>query len=198
MSMFSLPIIISLFSLGVSLFVASTNYWRSRPKIKVMQSKNENRSWILKSYDGLYAGVKHQSLKPKMESIALIEVIITNDSSLPISILEFHIKGAHPFQSYTYTNENYKVSPKSGGPIHFSSPNSPLNYLQPEFTLEPYTSKRGHILFWMYDKESLQPGTHRMVVVTSRKKFTHKIKISDTFESAEENLYKEPEFLPFE
>ena len=133
-----------------------------------------------------------------MESIALIEVIITNDSSLPISILEFQIEGAHPFQSYTYTKGNYKVTSEFGMPIHISSPDDPLFYLQPEFTLGPYTSKRGYILFWMYDKESIQPGGHQMVVVTSRKKFDHKIKISDTFESAKENLYKEPEFLPFE
>lgn len=198
MSMLSLPIIISLLSLGVSVFVASTNYWRSRPKIKIKQSENENRSWILKTYDGLYAAVKHQSIKPKMGSIALVEVIITNDSSLPISILEFQIEGAHPFQSYTYTNEKYKITPEYGAPIHISSPDDPLNYLKPEFTLGPYTSIRGHILFWMYDKESIQPGVHRMAVVTSRKKFTYKIKISDTLESAKENLYKEPEFLPFE
>lgn len=112
--------------------------------------------------------------------------------------MEFQIEGAHPFTSYSYTNENYMVTPEYGGSISISAPDDSLSYLKPEFTLGPYTSTRGHILFWMHDKKSIQPGTHKMTVVTSRKKFAHEIKIGIAFESEEENLYKKPKFLPYE
>ncbi|GGN67171.1 hypothetical protein GCM10007971_37840 [Oceanobacillus indicireducens] len=56
-------------------------------KRKNLQLENGNRSWILKSYNGVDTAVKYQSMKFKMEGIAVVEVIMTNNSSLPISVL---------------------------------------------------------------------------------------------------------------
>lgn len=98
-----------------------------------------------------------------------------------------------PFTSYAYINKNLNVTPESVGRVHFSSEDDPLTYLQPEFTLDPYTSKRGHILFWMENKESIQPGQHKMTIVTSRKNFIRKIELPYVYESAERYLYMREE-----
>ncbi|GAB4074527.1 hypothetical protein GCM10028778_20300 [Barrientosiimonas marina] len=182
--------VLSIISLIISIIVAMTSLWRSNAKIKIHQLQ-EDRNWILKSYDGLLASnsSKNKKHEPNMTSITLVEIIITNNSSLPLSVLELRMDGAMYFNSYSYTNPTYKVTPDNGSEILFGSSHDPLHYLQPIFTLEPYTSERGHLHLWMHNKESIQPGIHTLTIITSRGNFKRKINLKNTFESANQKLY---------
>lgn len=191
----TIAILISTFSLLISLFVAFNSYYRSKAKIVISQMKN-SQSWILQSYDGSYAAMCKQSTEvntsvaPKMSSIAFLEIIITNQSTLPISILEFEVEGTREFNSYSHLQRNVKVTPDYGSQILIDSEEDRIPYLQPEFTLSPYTSKRGYVLLWMEDEKSIEPGIHTLKIVTSRKTFKSKVEIWNEHESAEKYSYR--------
>src|SRR5699024_3447860 len=149
----------------ISLLVAFNSYYRSKAKISINQLEN-SQSWILRSYDGSYAATPKQStgvntpVVPKMSSITFLEIIITNQSTLPISILEFKLEGAKEFNSYSHLQRNVKVTLENGSQLLIDSEDDRIPYLQPEFTLSPYTSRRGYVLLWMEDEKSIQPGIH--------------------------------------
>lgn len=154
MSIEWISIIISGISLLISLIIAFRDIWTARRNIKVTQTDDTVRSGFLRSFDGC---IKSHSpdiplnLGPNFHSVLLIEIIITNRSSLPISILEFSLSpedGLASFNSYSDTQDSFKITVNTKSTVHFGYPTSPIKYLQPEFTLDPYTSDRGYIFFW--------------------------------------------------
>lgn len=176
--------------------MASFSYWQSRAKINILQTDNASRSHFLKSYDGCnFVDKKSDVSAPNQPSIALIEIIITNDSSLPISILEFRVKGADPFTSYSYKKDWYAVSTKKNSPVYFGSPKDKLQFLTPEFTLSPYTSKRGYLFFWINDSSLFTIGKHKLEIISSRKILRKKITIKNLYESDREFLSKKPHYI---
>ena len=52
------------------------------------------------------------------------------------------------YNSYSDTQDSFKITVDTNSTVHFGYPASPINYLQPEFTIDPYTSDRGCIFFW--------------------------------------------------
>lgn len=185
----SIPLFLSIFSTVTSLFIAYRTIWLSRPNIKIFQTDNGFRSIFIESFDGCrisYSGSnidKHPHITGKFYGISylLIEVIITNQSSLPISILEFKTKDfiANPFTSYSDTLPNFLITTSKDGSIVLGDKNDPLKYLQPEFTIAPYTSERGYISFSSGTEQKFDtPSEIELEILTSRKTFITKISIS--------------------
>ena len=91
MSIELISIIISGISLSISLMIAFRDIWTARRNIKVTQTDDTARSGFLKSFDGCmksyssYSSDIPNNLGPNFHSVLLIEIIITNRSSLPIS-----------------------------------------------------------------------------------------------------------------
>ena len=154
MSIELISIVISGISLLISLMIAFRDIWTALRNIKVTQTDDTVRSGFLKSFDGCiksYSPDVPHNLGPNFHSVLLIEIIITNRSSLPISILEFSLPpeyGLASFNSYSDTQDSFKITVDTNSTVHFGYPASPIKYLQPEFTLDPYTSDRGYISFW--------------------------------------------------
>jgi len=190
------PIIISLFSLLISFFVAFRNVWVTRKNIDITQTDNAVRSLFLKSYDGcitsydnsLFRGKKDST--PNIRSVGLVEIVITNKSSLPISILEFSIPDFPAFSSYSPTIDSFTVTTQSTSKTIVGEKNSPLEYLKPEFTLNPYTSKRGYLLFWSGIEKDVSPMENiTLTILTSRGTFKKKIKFSSSMESIKKRVH---------
>lgn len=188
-----LPIIISAISLLISFMVAFNSWWRARAVIKIEQPDNGSRSTFLKSFDGCNKVYEYELSEkgkslPNFHSIILIEVIITNASSLPLSVLEFSIPNYPKFNSYTHTQDSFTVTYTNNSTISYGT-DSPIPYLQPEFTLEPYTSVRGFIYFWSGQERDFDTNTHTSLTIrTSRKDFNKKILIDAKYESIKKNV----------
>ncbi|MGN7309897.1 hypothetical protein ACTHQ4_02255 [Alkalicoccobacillus gibsonii] len=190
-----IPIAISLASLAISLFVASNSYYRSKPRIKIMQMNDASGSFYIKSYDGVHAPVKVITLSPKMERIALVDVVITNQSSLPISIIEFRIENSMPFNSDSHTIKNFTFTYKNNSKVYLGSSDKPLKYIKPLCTLSPYTSEEGYLSFWL-DSDNSFPEETKLTIITSRKDFNKTIYIKNHYES--QNKYEEPVSIRYE
>lgn len=191
----NISLIFSIISIVTSVFIAYRNIWLSRAKIKITQTDKAARSAFLRSYDGCfrsYSSDEDSNDDPGIVSVLLIEVIITNQSSLPISILEFSTKdfASNAFCSYSYTQDGFKISTSKNNTVTFGSKNSPLKFIKPEFTLNPYTSNRGYIMFWsgLENKEFNSSQDITLITTTSRKEFKNKIRLSDTYESIKKNV----------
>ncbi|MFW3538013.1 hypothetical protein [Vagococcus fluvialis] len=189
-----ISLIISAISLGISAFLAYRNIWLSRARIDIVQTDKADRSMFIKSFDGNSPGYEYSiPLKngPIMKSVLLIEVIITNKSSLPISILEFYTKDfpSNSFTSYSDTKESFRITERPNSVVSIGE-DYPIKYLQPEFTIQPYTSERGYLLFWTgTENEVFQtPSEIDLNVSTSRKKFNFKVRIPSTYKSIKKEV----------
>ena len=183
-------LLISLFSLIISSLVAFRSFYLSRPVLKVIQTDNSARSFFIKSYDGSQASYSfdiddEEFNEPSIASALLIEFILINKSSLPLSILEFKLTGENlpafqAFTSYSPSPSSFKITTKENS---YTTVNS-VNYLQPEFTLEPYSAKRGYVFFWTGLETSLETnGPLDLKILTSRKDFSFKVNYSGSVES---------------
>ncbi|WBY92098.1 hypothetical protein [Enterococcus casseliflavus] len=180
-------LLISGFSLLISAIVAFRTFYFSRPILKVMQTDNAARSFFIKSYDGSQASLSYdiEDDDPSIASALLIEIILINKSSLPLSILEFQLTGEQlpsfqAFTSYSPSPSSFKITTRENSRTTIDH----VNYLQPEFTLEPYSAKRGYILFWTGIETSLETTDPlNLKIVTSRKEFSFKVKYSGSIES---------------
>ncbi|UFT98118.1 hypothetical protein KO561_12990 [Radiobacillus kanasensis] len=187
-------IIISLFSLFVSLFVAFRNVWISRKNIDVTQTDNAIRSLFIKSYDGCMVSHSYQvkpDNSPKIISAGLAEIVVTNKSSLPISILEFSIPDYPAFSSYSPTKDSFTITTEENSRTVVGDDYSPLEYLKPEFTLDPYTSRRGYIMFWSGLETDNMPIEEDipLKILTSRGQINKIIKFSSSLESIKKHVH---------
>lgn len=182
-----IAIIISGISLLISLITSWNSWWKSKTSIKIEQTHNATRSLYFKSFDAS-VNDNESDAHPVFRSVLLIEIIITNRSSLPISVLEFSIDGFPTFDSYSYTKDSFQATLKNGSSIHLGNDNA-IKYLKPEFTIEPYTSERGYIFFWHGAEQDLDIDNKLdLTVRTSRKEFKAKVKVSGKYESNKKTL----------
>ncbi|UQZ98011.1 hypothetical protein HLJ12_11325 [Enterococcus casseliflavus] len=183
-------LLISGFSLLISALVAFRTFYFSRPILKVMQTDNAARSFFIKSYDGSQASLSYdidddEDHEPSIASALLIEIILINKSSLPLSILEFQLTGEQlpsfqAFTSYSPSPSSFKITTRENSRTTIDH----VNYLQPEFTLKPYSAKRGYILFWTGIETTLETTDPLdLKIVTSRKDFSFKVNYSGSIES---------------
>lgn len=183
-----IAIIISGISLLISLITSWNSWWKSRASIKIEQTHDAARSLYFQSFD---ASVNNDDsdANPVFRSVLLIEIIITNKSSLPISVLEFSIDGFPTFDSYSYTKDSFQATLKEGSSIQLGN-DSAIKYLKPELTIEPYTSERGYIFFWHGAERDLDIDNELdLTVRTSRKEFEVKVKVSGKYESSKKNAH---------
>ncbi|MDK4352694.1 hypothetical protein M4I17_09815 [Enterococcus thailandicus] len=187
----NISFILSIISIITAVITAWKNLWLSRAKIQIIQTDNGARSSFIQTFDGcciVYGdGVPLPGTEdPPIISVLLIEVIITNKSSLPISILEFKTSDftSNPFTSYSYTKNSFEITSEDRV-SKLGSEKYPLKYLKPEFTIAPYTSERGYIMFWSGTEvtDFKTPGKIKLVTTTSRKKFNTCLTIPVTHSS---------------
>ncbi|TWW13938.1 hypothetical protein LABALGNA3A7_01820 [Dellaglioa algida] len=133
----------------------------------------------------------------------IVPIVITNNSSKPISIYSFFINNTYEFNMYTKVGGDYTTTTKtniskSKGITHIS--NSPVNQtkdfldhkntLIPVFTLDAYGSRAG-VLMFHYDS-SLRKD-NKLIVKTSRKDFTFDIGIEKWITSVIQTDYERPQ-----
>lgn len=176
------PIILSGLSLFISLIVSWNSWWRSRASLKIEKLQE---SIFLKSFDGCtksYSFECNDSL-PNFYSVILIDLIITNKSSNPISILEFSIPDFPKFNSYSITQDAFYITTGINSRTHIGG-DIPIKYLKPEITIDPYTSIRGYVFFWSGLECNLDINKHiPLTIKTSRKTFKKSIQIDSEYNS---------------
>lgn len=176
------PIILSGLSLFISLIISWNSWWRSRASLKVEKLQD---SIFLKSFDGCMKSYSFDSKdsSPNFYSVILIDLIITNKSSNPISILEFSIPTFPKFNSYSRTQDSFYVTTKENSSVHIGG-DIPIRYLKPEITIDPYTSIRGYVFFWSgleYELDINKPIL--LTIKTSRRTFKKSIQIDSEYDS---------------
>ena len=176
------PMILSGLSLFISLIVSWNSWWRSRASLKIEKLQE---SIFLKSFDGC---MKSDSFEcndslPKFHSVILIDLIITNKSSNPISILEFSIPDFPKFNSYSITQDAFYITTGINSRTHIGG-DIPIKYLKPEITIDPYTSIRGYVFFWSGLECNFDINKHiPLTIKTSRQTFKKSIQIDSEYSS---------------
>lgn len=120
-------------------------------------------------------------------------ISISNESSLPISIIDFSLNNDATFTNFTKVGKLYRVTHNTMWTIgkmgvqHLSNSEEYIEYdltntpiLKPPFTLQPYEATVGIIVFSY--KNSLL-GNNKLYINTSRKKQVINISISKKFVS---------------
>ncbi|EUJ64821.1 hypothetical protein [Listeria fleischmannii] len=123
----------------------------------------------------------------------ICEVVLTNNSSLPISIIEFKLNDELIFNSYSNPGNCYSFT----GKIKNKLPEHELiddrkftendiqgfpigqYFLTPLIKLEPYSSIRGYLYFKFRDKSQVTVGKNQLQIITSRKRFDFNIVVDE-------------------
>lgn len=185
---FILESLISIFSLVISFALAYRVFFQERASISLFQDHNASRSYSF-SFDGWSSTNSQRSQNypdtfSSNEFRLLSEVLITNNSSLPISIISFTLNDTLSYDSYVEGGNYYLITLKENSKVCLGSPNSPINYLKPNFTIDPYTTVRGNIFFNLNSFENLfKKDTHDLKVLTSRGVFNFKLDVPNHYET---------------
>lgn len=184
----SIPVVLSVISLCISVIVSWNSWWRGRASLKIEQLQYSS---FIKSFDGCLKTYTFESnnLSPHFHSVILIDLIITNQSSNPISILEFSTPNFPEFNSYSRTQDAFYITTGKNSRAHFGG-DVPIKYLKPEITIDPYTSIRGCVFFWSGTESDLDISKPLpLKVKTSRKTFNKNIKIDSEYDSIKKRVY---------
>ncbi|WP_217563222.1 hypothetical protein, partial [Paenibacillus sp. GbtcB18] len=172
-------------SISIATFIITfKNFWRNRANIECIQLEN-SMAVVLKP-DRI--DTKTPDVYWDSDYRVIMDVIITNKSALPISIIEFTLNNTSKFNSYSKPSPEYNVTIQPGkqeqdGIIHYAEEEIlffPIedSWLQPVIDIPPYTSLRGHLLFRFNDKSEVHIGNNMLEVITSRKTFSFQVKIT--------------------
>lgn len=110
-----------------------------------------------------------------------LDISITNESSLPITITEFQIEGFANIRYSDSTGNHYKVTVPNNNPdlvgstIEIVYDFNSVPKIIPPIVIEPYSVHLGTLVF-RYD--NALPDNVKLKIITSRKTFTKKIKVS--------------------
>ncbi len=195
-----MEILVSLFSLIISFVLAYRVFFQERASITVIQDHGAARSFSF-SFDGWSdINTKRSSKYPDPfygnQYRILSEVLITNNSSLPISIISFTLNDTLSYDSYVDGGNYYLVTTSEISKTSLGSPDSPINYLTPNFTIDPYTSVRGNIFFNLSNSEDFfKMDNHDLKIHTSRGVFNFELKVPNHIESINPyNPFQDEEF----
>lgn len=184
-----IPITVFIVSL-VSFYFALSNYLNQRPKLYLQQHNLQKTSIIIEpDRDSDSDPDKHHHIPYRV----ICEVVLTNNSSLPISIIEFNLNNDLIFNSYSQPGSKYEFSSKNikNLPEHENITSEFKNdiktqvfpigpyTLKPIIKLDPYSSVRGYLYFKFYDKEQVRVGENKLQVITSRKTFNFDIVVHE-------------------
>lgn len=170
--------------------ITFSNFYRNRATIKVSQYP-----------DSLSALIKPDFIDTKNPDFywhngyrLIADIIITNKSAKPISIIEFKLNKNLKFNSYSKPGTLYEITitPRKqklgNGIIAYGKSESklfPINdqWLQPIVEIQPFTSVRGHLFFHFPDKDMVKKERNILEVITSRKTFTTNLDVYEIHES---------------
>lgn len=175
----------------LSLVFSSIDFFRRNPNIKFFQLGTEKTSIAIEPIrTSNELPDKYQLLKYRV----LSDVVITNGSSLPISIIDFTLNDKLLFNSYSDPGILYsfkgiqgKVLPEHealfGQNVTETTQSFPIgdSFLTPILTIPPYTSLRGYLFFKYNNKDDVNLGKNTLKVQTSRKTFIFDLIIDEEF-----------------
>ncbi len=172
-------------SISIATFIITfKNFWRNRANIECTQI--ENSIAVLLKPDKIDTNTP--DVYWDSDYRVIMDVIITNKSALPISIIEFTLNNTSKFNSYSKHSPEYIVTTQPGkqeqdGIIHYAEEKKHIfqmedSWLQPIINIPPYTSFRGHLLFRFNDKSEVHIGNNTLEVITSRETFSFQVKIT--------------------
>lgn len=192
-------LIISIISLIISLIVAYITLVIQRFNLTIKQDHEGHQSGVLLSYDGVRASVKEMTGKPNYSQIILLRVVIINKSSLPISIISFHLENdsGPEFCDYSHTDPYYVIT-QEYGTVNFGFPDDPLDYLKPIINLQPYETTAGYLSFPTSDLFNIDYNNPiKLIVKTSRGKKLKKLKLGPIYQSVPDAIYKSAESINY-
>lgn len=175
----------------VTFYITLRNHLETRASLKLIQVNKEKATQLLEpdrldnSSPDVYWDSKYRVLS---------EVIITNNSSKPISIIEFTLNDEFTYNSYTKPGNEYQVTIRpnkqhKNGITFFGSSlihafEVKKNVIVPISTIPPHTSIRGILFFNIgNDKSKINIGENTLKLHTSRKVFVFKLKILEEYYS---------------
>ncbi|PHA22040.1 hypothetical protein [Bacillus wiedmannii] len=181
-----IPIAAFLISIA-TFFITFANFWRNRANITCSQPRGLHTAHILKP-DRI--DTETPDVYWHTDFRVIIDVIITNKSALPISIIEFKLNDSFKFTSYSRPSSNYCVTTTSAKRVQnaitfYGAEERSFDFqiddtwLQPIIDIPPYTSLRGHLFFHFNDISNVGIGKNTLEIITSRKAFSFPIRISD-------------------
>ncbi|PGC69309.1 hypothetical protein COM21_07970 [Bacillus toyonensis] len=184
-----IPIATFLISL-VTFIITFANFQRNKANITCEQIGNNSLASIMKP-DRI--DLETPDVYWQNDFRAIIDVIITNKSALPISIIEFTLNNTRTFNSYSKPGNRYCATTQPRDTIHNGVLSSGTEHqtiffiddkcLQPVLDIPPYTSIRGTLFFHFNDPNDVMVGDNTLEIITSRKNFVFSIKISGNVHS---------------
>ncbi|MCP8858902.1 hypothetical protein LBW12_02535 [Latilactobacillus curvatus] len=147
-------------ALAVPSFILSVrNYWTSRPHLKIQQLHKKHSSCVIEpEYDKKYNPDIYSDRRYRI----IIEIIIKNKSSNPISLISFNLNG-HEINSYTQLTNDYEVHTRNGNRVKngitFFGTDLSIGFnigsstISPTVTLGPFESLQGYLVWPLYEKE---------------------------------------------
>lgn len=172
--------------------ITFSNFYRNRASIKLKQFDDSLSMLIKPDIIDFETPDKYW----RNEYRLITDVVITNQSAKPISIIEFTLNGKMKYNSYHEPGELYHatLTPRESidqNGILFAYGKSekislPIRneWLQPIIDIPPHTSLRGHLFFHFPNKSMVSKGRNRLVISTSRKSFTTNLNLCDIRESS--------------
>lgn len=184
-----IPIAAFLISLA-TFIVTFANFRRNKASIKCKQLGDDYIACIIKP-DRIDLNTPdvywHKDFR------VIMDVIITNESALPISVIEFTLNNKLKFNSYSKPGDEYSVTTSPKEEIHNGVSFSGIeqksvfpigdDWLNPVIDIPPYTTLRGHLFFHFNDINDVSIGNNTLSIITSRKTFSFPIKVSDSIQS---------------
>lgn len=175
---------------SVTCFIAYLNYRSKKPNIKFEQI-NSRSSSVFKPDR---VDTENPDVYWQDDYRAIFDVIISNRSEAPISIIEFTLNNKLILNSYTQTGGKYTVTTDDGKEeingltafsgvtkqMHFNVDNSILN---PIVNIPAHSAVRGFLLFRTNDKKDIQSEKNILRIRTSRKIFKFYLKSYEYYES---------------
>lgn len=171
--------------------ITFANFYRNRASIKVIQLDN-SQSVLIKPD---IIDSENPDVYWHHDYRLIVDLIVTNRSAKPISIVEFELNDQLKFNSYHRPGADYKVTTQprnetiggltvSGTEKYIRYPIDDL-WLQPVIDIPPHTSKRGFIFFHFSDEKAVTVGINKLNIISSRKTFTKDLIV---FESQKSRL----------
>lgn len=166
--------------------ITFANFYRNRPSIEVDQLSTSD-SLIIKPD---FIDTETPDVYWQRDYRVIADVIVTNRSAKPISIIEFVLNDYLKFNSYSRPGDVYLITVKPPkekidgvtfvSAFSFKKEISIQNdLLKPVIDIPPYTSIRGYLFFSFSDKNDVNVGQNKLEIITSRKTFVKDLSVFD-------------------
>lgn len=170
--------------------IAYLNYRSKKPNLKCEQA--DSRSSYTFKPDRI--NQENPDVYWQDDYRVIFDVIISNRSEVPISIIEFTLNKKLILNSYTQTGETYLVTTDDGkeesnGLIAYSGKFRQIgidlsnDILNPIVNIPAHSAVRGYLLFRTNNKDDIEAQRHILRIRTSRKMFKFRLKSFGYYES---------------